>query len=110
MLNARNPFGKHYLYKSPIRNESLTYTNEAFDSVNNYLLSLKIDGVPLILHSRKTFALGFIITMSSMLHLSNDLFNLVVNPLKYFLPYKCSQDHLEFGAIFQLHSKSRRVE
>lgn len=27
--------------------------------------------------------------------LAEDLFNLQHNPLKYFLPYKCSQDHVE---------------
>ena len=93
ILNVRNPFGKGY--KAPIRPETMFYFEEVFNTATHYLKNLKIDDVPILTHPRKTFALGFIITMKSTLGLAQDLFNLQHNPLKYFLSYKCSQDHLE---------------
>lgn len=93
ILNCRNPFGKGF--KAPIRPATLNYFEEVFSDVIEYLKSLKIDNVLLIHHMRKTFAVGFILTMKSTLALAKDLFMLNENPLQYFLSYKCSQDHLE---------------
>lgn len=93
MLNSRNPYGKGF--KAPIRPENITYFEEVFSDTINYLKSLKIDNVPILNHNRKTFALGLIITMQSTLNLAKNLFSLQNEPLKYFLTYKTSQDHLE---------------
>lgn len=93
ILNCRNPFGKGY--KAPIRPATIQYFEEIFSDATMYLKSLKIDGVPLLSHARKTFALGFILTMKSILGLAKDLFSLETSPLQYFLTYRCSQDHLE---------------
>lgn len=99
ILNCRNPYGKGY--KAPIKPNTLNYFEEIFLDAINYFQSLKIDGNPVTKHARKTFAIGFILTMKSTLGLVKDLFSLIENPLQYFLTYKCSQDHLEifFSAI-----------
>lgn len=93
ILNSRNPYGKGY--KAPIRPTTLKYFEETFSKITEYLKSLKIDGIPILCHSRRTFAVGFMLTMESILALAKDLFSLSENSLKYFLAYKCSQDHLE---------------
>lgn len=93
ILNCRNPYGKKF--KAPIRPTTIKYFEEVFSKASQYFKTLKIDGVPLLSHNRKTFALGFIATMESTLGLVRDLFDLKENPLRYFLSYKCSQDHLE---------------
>lgn len=94
ILNCRNPFGKGY--KAPIRSKTLDYFKDIFSKTKDYFGTLKIDGIPLLQHMRKTFALGFILTMESTLGLASDLLTLNENPLTYFLTYKYSQDHLEF--------------
>lgn len=92
MLNSRSPFGKGF--KAPIRPESVAYFSEAFSTATKYLTSLKVDGMSILHHPRKTFVLGFVMNMQSILELARDLFS-SESPLKYFLSYKCSQDHLE---------------
>lgn len=92
MLDSRNPYEKGF--KAPIRLNSIKYFDEVFEDTIKYLSSLKIDGIPLLGHKRKTFVLGFIVTMKSTINLAKDLFS-SDNPLKYFLNYKFSQDHLE---------------
>lgn len=82
-------------FKAPIRPNSVKYFEEIFTNIEKYFRSLKIDGINLLSHNRKTFALGFILTMKSSLELAKDLFKMDEEPLKYFLTYKCSQDHLE---------------
>lgn len=93
ILNSRNPFGKGF--KSPIRPQTLQYFREIFTETTNYFKTLKVENVPLICHGRKTFAVGFILTMESTLALANDLFHLENNPFDYLMTYKCSQDHIE---------------
>lgn len=92
MLNSRNPFEKGF--KAPIRPSSIKYFEEVFEDTTKYLSSLKIDNIHLLNHNRKTFALGFIVSMKSAINLAKDLFS-SDDPLKYFLAYKFSQDHLE---------------
>lgn len=93
ILNCRNPFGKGF--KAPIRPATLEYFEDVFSDAISYLKSLEIDGTLLIHDMKKTFAVGFILTMESTLGLVKDLFSLSENPLQYFLSYKCSQDHVE---------------
>jgi hypothetical protein len=93
MMNARNSQGKHY--KSPISPQNLLYFKQAFESYRQYIKNLQIDNINILQHKRKTFAIGFIINTYSFYNLASDLF--AENILKYFLPYKCSQDKsLEF--------------
>lgn len=93
MLNCRNPYGKGF--KAPIRPSTLHYTEEVFAITANYLKSLSIDGLNLLLHNRKTFVMGFLLTMQSTIALAKDLFEMEKESLNFFLTYKFSQDHLE---------------
>lgn len=93
ILNSRNPFLKGF--KAPIREINLNYFQDIFFKTKVYLEGLTVDGIPLLNSMRKTFALGFILTMESTLLLAKDLFSLPEDPLQYLLTYKCSQDHLE---------------
>ncbi|KAB0803775.1 hypothetical protein PPYR_00745, partial [Photinus pyralis] len=93
MLNSRNPYGRGF--KAPIRPQSLKYYEEIFNTTKDYLKSLKVNNISLLHHQRKTFAVGFILTMEGIVGLAKDLFNLNKEPFSYFLTYKCSQDHLE---------------
>jgi len=91
MMNARNCQGKHF--KSPMSPHNLLHFKDVFLSFREYIQSLKINDVNILNDKRKTFALGFIINTYSFYNLASDLF--AENVLRYFLPYKCSQDHLE---------------
>ncbi|KAJ8964124.1 hypothetical protein NQ314_005120 [Rhamnusium bicolor] len=93
ILNARNPFGKGF--KAPIKPNSIEYFKEVFKETTEYLKTLTVDNVPVFHSLRKTFALGLSVAMDSMLHLACYLFQLEDLNLRYFLSYKCSQDHLE---------------
>ena len=90
LLNSRNPYGKGY--KQPIRPESLNYYEGLVLELSKYISSLSIDGTPILNHRRKTFAVGFMACLKSLLPLSSSLFTC---GLKYFLSYKISQDHIE---------------
>ena len=60
------------------------------------MLALKSsDGVPIIRHPRKTFVLGFVITIKSTLEMAKQMLTLPEKPFKYVLTYKFSQDHIE---------------
>lgn len=52
-------------------------------------------GKSLLNSGRKAFAIGFIIDFHSIYGLAKDLLLNISKPLKYFLTYKCSQDHIE---------------
>ena len=93
LLNSRNPFGKEY--KTPLNLRNQNWSSEVFQSTIAYLENLKLDNLPVLKTPRKMFALGFIISMKSIQLMANDLLNKHENPLKYFLTYKVSQDHLE---------------
>jgi len=92
MINTRSSFGTNY--KSPMRPNNLDYFINTFRNSIIYISNLQIDGIPIFKHRRSTFAIGFIINMHSMINLARDLFS-KIDPLCYFLPYKCSQDHIE---------------
>ena len=59
----------------------------------DYLSKLKIEGVDILKHARKTFVLGFLTNINSIGILSTKLLNEL--GFKYILSYKFSQDHLE---------------
>ena len=66
------------------------------ESTAKYLLNLKSsEGIPIIKHPRKTFVLGFVITIKSTLEMVKQMLTLPDNPFNYVLTYKYSQDHIE---------------
>jgi len=69
----------------------LTVFHDSF----NYILTLKIQDKSIVTHEHKTGFIGFLINIKSIYHLASDLLTMPKNPLKFFLSYKCSQDHLE---------------
>lgn len=93
LLNSRNPFGKGY--KTPLNLKNIGWVTKVFEETISYLENLKIDNLPALKTPRKMFAQGFIITMKSILLMAKELLTRNENPLKYFLAYKVSQDHLE---------------
>lgn len=93
MLNSRNAYGKGY--KSLLSLKNMNYWIEVFKESENYIRQLRLDGKILTNTNRKVFAIGFIINIHSFHGLSLDLLTNIQNPLRYFLTYKCSQDHIE---------------
>ena len=49
----------------------------------------------MIKHPRKTFVLGFVVTIKSTLEIVKQMLTLQDNPFKYVLKYKYRQDHIE---------------
>lgn len=94
MQNSRNAFGTGF--KSPLSLSNQKMWTQVFDECEGYIRSLQIDDRSIFNHSRKMFALGFLINIQSFRNLALDLLTQIPHPLKYFLTYKCSQDHLEF--------------
>lgn len=93
VMNSRTLFAKGY--KSPLFLHNIHYWKQIFSETAIYIKGLKINGTNVLLHARKTFALGFLINIYSFAHLAEYLLTRSVMPLKYVITYKCSQDHLE---------------
>lgn len=99
-LNAKNPFAKGH--KAALSRDNQDKWQEFFKKVKTYLLSLlDRDGKPLYASQRGQAIVGFIVTATSAEGLAKDVIE--SGRLKYLLPYKFSQDHLEM-----LFSKIRR--
>ena len=93
-LNSRNPHGKGF--KAPVRNIDTALTSHVVESSVNYIGNLTDEnGVSILRHRRKTFALGLITTARGVKDLSQSLFTRKINPYSYLLTYRLSQDHLE---------------
>ena len=92
ILNSRSSYGQGF--KSPIFMHNVEYIKQFFSNATEYVKSLTINGTNILFHKRKTFAIGFLVNMQSILDLAIFLLT-KQNPLKYFLSYKCSQDHVE---------------
>lgn len=94
LLNSRNPHGK--AFKKPLTLSDMNGWQSTLESTAKYLLTLKSsDGVPIIQHPRKTFVLGFVITIKSTLEMAKQMLTLPEKPFKYVLTYRFSQDHIE---------------
>ena len=96
ILNSRNPLGKGY--KKPLRPSSKDTWEEILRSTASYLLGLKSNTEnkqPLSKHPRKTFVIGFVAAIKSTIEMANEMFMSTINPFKYLLTYKYSQDHIE---------------
>lgn len=91
LMNCKNPMGSGF--KSPMRLENKEFWINVFNETKDYLLTLKIDEKNVLGHRRKTGVLGLIVNTISFQNLALDL--LQSNECKYFLTYKCCQDHLE---------------
>ena len=95
ILNSRNPVGKGF--KQPLRPESKETWEEILTSTAQYLLSLRTNSQVsqlLSTHGRKTFVIGFVMTIKSTIAMASEMFTME-NPFKYLLTYKFSQDHIE---------------
>lgn len=92
MMNSRSPFAKNF--KSPLTLNNKHVWEDIFAKSEAYIKSLKVYNKSILQHERRTFALGFLVNISSYRQLANDLLNSQENKLKYLLTYKTSQDHL----------------
>ena len=94
ILNTRNPHAQGF--KQPLILATIISWSEILEFTAKYLLSLKSStGQPLIQHRRKTFILGFVITIKSTIKMAKQLLTLPTLPSQYVLTHKFSQDHIE---------------
>ncbi|CAB3997104.1 DNA transposase THAP9 [Paramuricea clavata] len=94
ILNSRNPLGKGS--KQPLKLANKLKWEAELIMIANYLLSLKSrDGQLLISHKRKTFILGFVTCIKSNIEMATTMLTQDIDPFKYLLTYKFSQDHIE---------------
>ena len=93
-MNSRNPLAQGY--NSPLFKHNETYWRPFFMEAIQYLKGLKLaDGQPLCNSVRKTGPIGFIASSISIMHLFDSNVKAGLHPLRYWLTYKLSQDHLE---------------
>lgn len=95
LLNSRNPLGKGF--KQPLRPETKETWEQILTKSAHYLLNLKQNSAAsklLVTHKRKTFILGFVVTIKSTIEMANEMFS-SSHSFKYMLTYKFSQDHIE---------------
>ena len=96
ILNSRNPLGKGF--KAPLRLSSQETWQEVLSSSAEYLLSLKTNTAssqPICTSQRKTFVIGFVTCIKSTISMATQMLSSSINPFKYLLTYKYSQDHIE---------------
>ena len=93
VMNSRSVFASGF--KSPMFLNNKHYWSKIFEESKKYILELTVDGISILHHRRKMFAIGFLMNIVSFENLAMQLLTCNEHPLKYFLTYKCSQDHLE---------------
>ena len=94
ILNSRYAYARGF--KHPIRLQNLERIEATFLSTAEYLLALKFRDKQLLVYSRrKTFILGFEMTMKSVLLIAKELLVTTDRPFNYILRYKFSQDHID---------------
>ena len=89
-------------FKQPIKKENFQYLKKNAYQIANYFLNLRdMNGQALVKGKRKTFIIGFVSPAKSVLCIAEELLNREVQPYRYFLTYKVSQDHVElfFGCV-----------
>jgi len=93
MLNSRSEKSNR-LFNKPFTTSTASFYKDAIENYIKYLSSLKLNGVNILFSERKTGFLGFIINLTNIV----DLFDDLQMPL---YTYRLSQDHLElfFSAI-----------
>lgn len=93
-LNASNPLGLGS--KSPWSAGSIDHIVAEINNAMEYLSSLKLPSGQLVIHSRRRTAItGFKCAAAGIIAIARHLLCRPNNPYAYFLPYKCSQDHIE---------------
>ncbi|XP_030834547.1 uncharacterized protein LOC115921324 [Strongylocentrotus purpuratus] len=94
MLNGRNRLQKGY--KAPLFKSTRPTWEAYFNKTKKMLLSLKLsDGTPVASSNRGTPVIGFCLAMDGFISLADRFFNDPQSGIKYFLPYRLSQDQLE---------------
>ena len=93
-LNASNPRGVGL--KAPINLMNLEDTKQILSHSVDYLKALTIpNGQTLISSRRRMGIIGFMTAAEGIMSLAQDLLLREDERFTYFLPYKCSQDHIE---------------
>ena len=94
ILNSRYAYARGF--KHPIRIQNLEGIEKTFIATSEYLLALKSTERQLLVYGRrKTFILGFVMTMKSIIVIAKELLVATEIPFNYILTYKFSQDHIE---------------
>ena len=95
LLNSRSPFASGY--KRPLSLQWMPEWKEALLDSIHYLEGLRESpgGTLLLNGRRKVFVVGFIVTAKSTLAVATELLTRTIDPFKYVLTYKFSQDHIE---------------
>lgn len=100
VLNSRNPCAK--VFKSALRIGNKESWSPFLTSAFNYIINLK-DSQGKSMHTtrRKTGFVGFLVAITSVKGIFNELVQSPQAPLKSLLTYKLSQDQLElfFGTV-----------
>lgn len=99
-LNSRNPVAKGF--KAPLRRCNKGTWINFFEEAKQYISGMTdASGTPIFRTPRKTPFLGFLVTIESVIGLATTLLLADAAPLRYFLTYKLSQDHIElfFAAV-----------
>src|SRR6185437_6477274 len=91
VLNSRNPYAQGN--KQPLKLANKEYWLGILDSTFDYLMTLRINNVPILNRRRKTFVFGFLCTISSEAYDNSVVVSRTES--SYFLTYKFSQDHIE---------------
>ena len=94
ILNSRYAYARGF--KHPIKMQNLESIEKIFIATSEYPLVLKSTENQLLVYGRrKTFILGFVMTMKSIISIAKELLVATERPFNYILTYKFSQDHIE---------------
>lgn len=92
LLNSRSPLARGF--KAPIKQNNEHFWSPFLLSTITYLQNFKLqDGTPIVLSTRKTPFIGFIVSLASVAGLYDEYVS--SERLQYLLTYKFSQDHIE---------------
>lgn len=93
-LNASCPRGLGL--KAPLNINNLNETIQLMNDSVDYLMMLRTISGEMVVHSRRRMAIiGFRTAVEGITALARHFLTREEDPFMYFLPYKCSQDHLE---------------
>jgi len=92
-LNSKSPLST--AFKSVLKATNEMHWRPFLLEAVDYLLHLKLGGIPLHQSPRKTTVLGFVATVKSVLGLFDN--HVAAGSLKYLATYRLSQDHIELS-------------
>ena len=94
LMNSRHPLAT--VYKSPVTKSNLSNWLYQCNKIVSYLFGLKDEHGHFLREKHcKTFIWGFVLSIHSVMAITQDMFTCTDCPLKYVLTYKFSQDHIE---------------